>query len=367
MLGRDSTGITAPAPYSLCLTPAKRHATSSKPLLFPPLSPPHPPPRSSLLAPRRMDATNCEKRRKKEGPSERNWLPAAAIYAGKKGGAGGRVAIVPCDSSENRFEIDLILSSERHFRMHDRDRVVIPWKKIKIFFLYTLRNVARVSPYIYTHTHHYTDEKIPELNSFRERERERKGKEKEMLSHVARSNNTNTACTRWPALPLRPRRIPCTRCTPLYALISYFLPGITMRTARKTKEAGGIVEGRKEGKKKGRKDGRKRGLIRVSNIRVTLVGSRRSQNGERLRTSQWRPMGVHATLLSSSKSIYPSRGTSPPRNNSLSCPISLGNVRVSKSATSQHRSSSLRVYIMLYLTYIMFTACVGTNKETRFH
>ena len=80
--------------------------------------------------------------------------------------------------------------------MHDRDRVVIPWKKIKIFFLYTLRNVARVSPYIYTHTHHYTDEKIPELNSFRERERERKGKEKEMLSHVARSNNTNTACTR---------------------------------------------------------------------------------------------------------------------------------------------------------------------------
>lgn len=177
MLGRDSTGITAPAPYSLCLTPAKRHATSSKPLLFPPLSPPHPPPRSSLLAPRRMDATNCEKRRKKEGPSERNWLPAAAIYAGKKGGAGGRVAIVPCDSSENRFEIDLFLSSERHFRMHDRDRVVIPWKKIKIFFLYTLRNVARVSPYIYTHTHHYTDEKIPELNSFRERERER-GKEK---------------------------------------------------------------------------------------------------------------------------------------------------------------------------------------------
>lgn len=153
MLGRDSTGITAPAPYSLCLTPAKRHATSSKPLLFPPLSPPHPPPRSSLLAPRRMDATNCEKRRKKEGPSERNWLPAAAIYAGKKGGAGGRVAIVPCDSSENRFEIDLFLSSERHFRMHDRDRVVIPWKKIKIFFPYTLRNVARVSPYIYIHTH----------------------------------------------------------------------------------------------------------------------------------------------------------------------------------------------------------------------
>ena len=64
------------------------------------------------------------------------------------------------------------------------------------------------------------------------------------------------------ALPLRPG---ASRCTPFYALIPYFLPGITMRTARKTKEAGGIVEGRKE---EGRKEGRKvRGLIRVSNIR----------------------------------------------------------------------------------------------------
>lgn len=114
------------------------------------------PPAATLVAPR-SSPDGCHELWKKEEKrgTEREKLATGGSHLRReeRGGAGGRVAIVPCDSSENRFEIDLFLSSERHFRMHDRDRVVIPWKKIKIFFPYTLRNVARVSPYIYIHTH----------------------------------------------------------------------------------------------------------------------------------------------------------------------------------------------------------------------
>lgn len=138
------------------------------------------PPAATLVAPR-SSPDGCHELWKKEEKrgTEREKLATGGSHLRReeRGGAGGRVAIVPCDSSENRFEIDLILSSERHFRMHDRDRVVIPWKKIKIFFLYTLRNVARVSPYIYTYTHTSLHRWKNSRAKFLSRERER-GKEK---------------------------------------------------------------------------------------------------------------------------------------------------------------------------------------------
>lgn len=74
--------------------------------------------------------------------------------------------------------------------------------------------------------------------------------------------------------------------THLLRLPAYFLPGIPMRTARKTKEAA---------------SSKKVKLIRVSNIRVTLVVSRKPAVTN---TKGYEPMATNGRLRDASLSVY---------------------------------------------------------------
>lgn len=218
------------------------------------------PPAATLVAPR-SSPDGCHELWKKEEKrgTEREKLATGGSHLRReeRGGAGGRVAIVPCDSSENRFEIDLFLSSERHFRMHDRDRVVIPWKKIKIFFLYTLRNVARVSPYIYTYTHTSLHRWKNSRAKFLSREREREERKREGDVITCRSIQQHQHCmysvtgpsTAPEAHPVHPMHPP---------LRTYIVLPSRYNHAHCTKnERGRRDRGRKEGRKEERKEGRK--------------------------------------------------------------------------------------------------------------